>query len=136
MKKMASYFFLLCCSITLLCSCESKNYSVEVSDGIVKVKMRSPSIGVAGINVVSFDGFEPEEVEKEVFDKIRKRSYDGNYSVIVTLEFKDSYGNYYDGTPVTVTSLNGAEVKRYASYGYFRNSTHLEKAYPWIHNYN
>lgn len=127
MKKMAAYFFLLCCSITLLCSCESKKYSVEVSDGIVKVKMPHPYIGLFNWNEVTYEkGCTPGEIEKEIFDKIRKRSYDGNYSVIVTLLSKDDYGNYHDdGTPVTVTSLNGAEVKRSSYY----ISAHLEKAW-------
>lgn len=135
MKKIFSVMLLLCSVVTLLCSCEEKNYSVDVTDGTIRVKMHSPSIGIVGINQISYDGFTYEEVEKEVFDKIRNRSYDGYYSVIVTLEFKDSYGNYYDGTSVTVTSLNGAEVKRYASYGYFRGSSHIADAFPWNHKY-
>lgn len=135
MKQIAYYFILLCCTITLLCSCKSKNYRVEVSDGIIKVKMHCPTIGIAGINQISYDGFTYEEVEQKVFDKIRSRSYDGNYSVVVTMQFKDSYGNYYDGSPVTVTSLNGAEVKRYASYSYFSGSSHIADAFPWNHQY-
>ena len=135
MKKSHLIFSLFCYLITLLCSCESKNYSVEVSDGIVNVKMHSPSMGIVGINQVGYDGFTYEEVEKKVFDKIRSRSYDGNYSIVVTLQFLDSYGNYYDGTPVKVTSLNASEVKRYASYSYFRGSTHISDAFPWNHKY-
>ena len=76
-----------------------------------------------------------EDVEEEVFDKIRNRSFYGDYSVIVTLEFQDSYGNYYDGPPVTVGSLNGAEVKRYASYWDFNGSSHIADAFPWNHEY-
>lgn len=135
MKKIFPVILLLCSVVTLFCSCEKKNYSVDVTDGTVRVKMHSPSMGIVGINQVGYDGFTYEEVEKEVFDKIRNRKYDGRYSVIVTLEFKDSYGNYYDGTPVTVTSLNGVEVKRYASYGYFRGSSHIDDAFPWNHQY-
>ena len=92
-------------------------------------------MGIVGINEVGYDGFTYEEVEKKVFDKIRSRDYDGNYSVVVTLQFKDSYGNYYDGTPVTVSSLNASEVKRYASYSYFSGSTHIANAFPWNHKY-
>ena len=95
--------------------------------------MHSPSMGIVEFNKIAYDGFTYEEVEKEVFDKIRKRSYNGYYSVIVTLEFLDSYGNYYEGTPVTVSSLNGADVKRYASYRYFRGSSHISDAFPWNH---
>lgn len=135
MKQLVFYLFLLCCTITLLCSCESKNYSVEVSDGIVKVKMHCPTMGLVGLNQVGYDGFTYEEVEQKVFDKIRSRSYDGYYSVVVTLQFKDNYGNYYDGTPVTVTSLNASEVKRYAAYSYFSGSTHIADAFPWNHKY-
>ncbi|WP_314937142.1 hypothetical protein [Alloprevotella tannerae] len=134
MKKFP--FILLLCSVVLLfCSCKKKNYSVDVSDGTVWVKMRSPTIGIVGINEVDYDGFTYEDVEEEVFDKIRNRNFYGDYSVIVTLEFQDSYGNYYDGPPVTVGSLNGAEVKRYASYGYFKGSSHIADAFPWNHKY-
>ena len=135
MKQIAFNLFFLCLTITLFCSCESKNYSVDVSDGIVEVKMHSPTLGIAGFNEIGYDGFTYEEVEEKVFDKIRSRDYDGKYSVVVTLQFKDSYGNYYDGTPVTVSSLNSSEVKRYASYSYFRGSTHIENAFPWNHKY-
>lgn len=98
--------------------------------------MHCPSIGIVGINQVSYDGFTYEEVEQEVFDKIRSKSYDGWYSIVVILQFKDSYGNFYDGPPVTVTGLKASEVKRYASYSYFRGSSHLENAFPWNHKYN
>ena len=134
MKKFP--FMLLLCSVVLLfCSCKKKNYSVDVSDGTVWVKMHSPTMGVVGINRVGYDGFTYEDVEEEVFDKIRSRSFYGDCSVIVTLEFQDSYGNYYDGPPVTVGSLNGAEVKRYASYWDFNGSSHIADAFPWNHEY-
>lgn len=56
MKQIAFNLFLLCLTITLFCSCESKNYSVDVSDGIVEVKMHSPTMGIVGINEVGYDG--------------------------------------------------------------------------------
>lgn len=133
MKKSISilFFFVL----LLMCSCEKKNYSVEVSDGIVNVKMHSPSMGIVGPGQVSYDGFTYEEVEKEVFDIIRSRGYNGSYSVRVTMQFVDSYGNYYDGESVTVSSLDATEVKKYASYYYFRDKTHIADAFPWNHQY-
>ena len=93
--------------------------------------MHCPSMGIVGVNQVGYDGFTYEEVEKEVFDKIRSSSYNNNYSVFVKLQFKDSYGNYYDGESILVTTLNGADVKRYASYSYFRGQTHIADAFPW-----
>lgn len=44
-----------------------ENYSVDVTDGTVRVKMHSPSMGIVGINQVCYDSFTYEEVEKEVF---------------------------------------------------------------------
>lgn len=120
----------MCCTLFLY-ACEQKNYSVEIKDGAVHINMHCPSIGIIGVNQVSYDGFTYEEVEREVFDKIRSSSYNNNYFVFVTLQYKDSYGNYYDGESKLVTTLNGADVKRYASYSYFRGKTHIADAFPW-----
>lgn len=115
----------------VLCSCEKKNYKVEIQDGSVHVTMHSPSIGIVGFNQVSYDGFTYEEVEQEVFDKIRSSSYDGSYTVSVTLQFIDSYGNYYDDERIIVSKLDAKEVKKYASYNYFRGHAHISDAFPW-----
>ena len=135
MNKIKCLFAII--GIFLLFACNnSKNYQVRVSDGFVNITMKSPSIGIVGINQVSFDGFKPEDIEREVFDEIRSRNYSGDYEVYVTLKFKDSYGNYYDSPEkVKVSVLNGADIKRYAEFKYFRG-LNLYKAYPWVHNYN
>ena len=119
-----------------LSSCDTKkNYSVTVSGNSVNVRMHSPTIGIVGINEVGYDGFTYEDVDQEIFDKIRDSDYNGDYNVYVTLEFLDDHGNRYAGEPVLVTTLNGADVKSYASYSYFRGNSHIENAYPWNHNY-
>ena len=128
-----SAFFSIIC-LLVLNSCEKKNYNVEIQDGSIHVTMHSPSMGIVGINQVSFDGFTYEEVEQEVFDKIRSRNYNGPYTVSVTLQFIDSYGNYYNGESVVVTTLKATEVKKYASYYYFRDQTHISDAFPWNRN--
>ena len=114
-------------------SCQSKNYRVQVcsssSDGQVWVHMRCPTIGFAGINKIAFDGFSYEDVEEEIFDGIRSNSYNGNYEVYVTLEYRDDHGNYHDGDMKLVSVLNGADVKEYASYTYFHGKSQIQKAY-------
>ncbi len=129
MKNILFVLSAFMCTLSLFCSCQKKNYSVDVNDGYVIVKMRSPSIGVAGLWEVHFDGFTYEDVEEEIFDKIRSSSYEGFYTVYVILQYIDSYGNYYDGPKTTVSTLQASEVKRYASYSYFRGQTHLEYSY-------
>ena len=129
--KTISFLLISISTVLFLASCEKKNYSVEIQDGSVHVTMHSPSMGIVGINQVSYDGFTYEEVEKEVFDKIRSRSYDGAYTVSVTLQYLDSYGNYYDSDRMIVSTLSAMDVKKYASYSYFKGQTHLEKAFPW-----
>ena len=123
----------------LLASCKPKNYDVQVCsssyNGEVVVTMHCPRIGVADINEVSYDGFSLEEVEKEIYDEIRSASYDGDYDVYVILQFKDNHGNYYDGNRVKVSTLNGADVKEYASYSYFNGKAQLHMAFPWNHRY-
>lgn len=115
----------------------NKNYKIEFEDSNIYVTMKSPSIGIAGVNRISFDGFEPADIEETIFKMIRHRDYDGDYDVYVTLEFKDKYGNYYDSsTSVKVCTLNGEDVKKYADYSYFRGEIPLEKAYPWNYNYS
>lgn len=119
------------------CSGSNKNYRVAFEDGSIYITMKSPSIGISGINEVSFDGFTPEEIEKYIFDEIRKRSYSGDYNVFITLQFKDSYGNYYDSKErVKVSILNGNDVKKYASFGYFKGKVSIDKSYPWNHKYH
>ena len=136
MIRLKSILFIAISTVLFLSSCEKKNYSVEIQDGSVHVTMHSPTMGIVGINQVGYDGFTYEEVEQEIFEKIRNRNYDGSYTISVTLEFLDSYGNYYNGETVTVSTLSATEVKRYASYGFFKGQTHLEKAFPWNHNYH
>ena len=134
--KNFSFSFLLITICLFFASCSgNKNYKVEVRGSGVYVTMHCPSIGVVGINKVSYDGFTYEEVEKEIFDEIRSESFDGDYTVWVTMQFKDEYGNYSDGPAVPVTTLNGAEVKKYASYSYFNGKSDIYKAFPWVHNY-
>jgi hypothetical protein len=93
--------------------------------------MHSPTIGIVGINKVGYDGFTLEEVEEEIFDGIRRKGFNGDYNVYVTLQYKDDHGNYYNGDRVKVSTLNGADVKEYASYSYFRGNAHLYAAFPW-----
>jgi hypothetical protein len=115
----------------MLSSCQSKNYKVQISEGDVSVTMHSPTIGIVGINKVGYDGFTLEEVEEEIFDGIRRKGFNGDYNVYVTLQYKDDHGNYYNGDRVKVSTLNGADVKEYASYSYFRGNAHLYAAFPW-----
>ena len=131
--------FLLMFFLITLSSCSqfNKNYKVEFEGTTIYVTMRSPSFGLVGINKVSFDGFKEEDIEKEIFDEIRDRSYNGDYDVYVTLQFKDEYGNYYDSNEkVHVSTLNGENVKRYSNYYYFKGNVDLWKSYPWVYNYN
>lgn len=136
MKNRVTFFLTACLSIILLSSFGSKNYSVSVTDGTVVVKMHSPTRGMAGVDRISYDGFTYDDVEKAVFDGIRRRSYNGNYTITVILQFKDSYGRYYDGPPVNVGTLNGSQVKQYASFKNFSGSTQIYRAFPWNHRYN
>ncbi len=133
-----SIFLLLFILISISsCNQSNKNYKVEFNNTTIHVTMKSPRIGVVGINQVDFDGFTPEDIEKEIFDEIRDRDYLGDYEVYVTLQFKDEYGNYYNSPErVHVSTLNGEEVKKYSNYNYFQGSVHLGKSYPWVHNYN
>lgn len=125
------------CANFIACSGFKKNYKVAFEDGSIYITMKSPSIGISGINEVSFDGFTPKEIEEDVFYGIRKRSYSGDYNVFITLQFKDSYGNYYDSKErVKVSTLNGNDVKKYASFGYFKGKVSIDKSYPWNHKYH
>lgn len=131
MLKTIISIILTICSLFILSSCEKKNYNVEIQDGFIYVTMHCPTMGIVGINQVSYDGFTYEEVEQEVFDKIRNRNYSGSYTVSVTLQFLDSYGNYYDGDRRVVSTLSATEVKKYTSYYYFSGQTHISDAFPW-----
>ncbi len=119
------------------CSNSNKNYKAAFDEGAINITMKCPSIGVAGWREVHFDGFTPTEIEEEVFDKIRKKDYSGNYDIYVTLQFLDSHGNYYDSQEkVKVSTLNGEDVKKYADFGYFKGKVSLDKSYPWNHKYH
>lgn len=129
--KIKIYCLVMATIAIMLSSCQSKNYKVQISEGDVSVTMHSPTIGIVGINKVGYDGFTLEEVEEEIFDGIRRKGFNGDYNVYVTLQYKDDHGNYYNGDRVKVSTLNGADVKEYASYSYFRGNAHLYAAFPW-----
>ena len=133
------YFMLIFSSILLIACSKEKNYKVSFQSTTIYVTMKCPSIGIAGINKISYDGFELEDIEKEIFEEIRDRDYSGNYDVYVTLQFKDKYGNYNDSHEcVKVCTLNGGEVKKFASFFYFEMEHMIPfyEAYPWNYNYN
>lgn len=133
---MTLLMFILTMNFTA-CNQNNDNYNVEFNNGIIHVTMKCPTIGIIGINKVSFDGFTEEDIEKEIFEGIRNRDYSGNYEVYVTLKFKDEYGNYYDSDEkVHVCTLNSEDVKKYSNYNYFKGNANLGESYPWIHNYN
>lgn len=135
MKTIKIYYLFIVSLLFLSCGNSSNGYTVTITDGRVDIIMKSPSIGVVGVNKVGFDGFTPKDIDREVFDKIRKRTYSGDYSIFVTLKFKDSYGNYYiSPEKVNICTLNGADVKRYADFSNF-SGLPIYKAYPWIYNY-
>ena len=133
MKKIFYSMFVV--ATFLLTSCEPKNYKVQVcsssSDGDVWVTMECPSIGIAGWNEVAYDGFTLEEVEEELFDKIRSDSYNGDYEVWVIFPRIDDHGNDCEGDTIWVSTLNGADVKSYASYSYFKGKARLSDSFPW-----
>lgn len=121
-------------TLLLLCCASPKNYDVQVnsSRGEVWVTMHSPTMGIATLGQVNFDGFTLEKVEEDIFDGIRHNFfYDGNYDVYVVLQSKNGYGNYSNVDTVKVSTLNGAEVKKYASYKYFIGKANLSAAFPW-----
>lgn len=125
-------FFMLAILCFLACvSCVQKNYSVRVDSSArcVKVKMHCPRVGVVRLGRVDYDGFTLDEVEKKIFDGIRRKPYDGDYDVYVTMQSKDQYGHYVDENEVKVSTLNGAEVKRYASFSSFRGRSNISSAY-------
>lgn len=130
MKQKCLFFITLIISI-FLSSCDSfkKNYKIAIENGTVHIIMRSPMIGISGLNSIDFDGFTPREIEERVFNKIRKRDYNGDYNVYVTLQYKDEYGNYNEApNSIHVCTINGGEVKKYVDFKYF-DGLQLEKAY-------
>lgn len=142
MKRILLCFNVLLTILLVSCGGEKghgsgENYEVRFNSNSIYVKMRCPTSGIIEIGSISFDGFEPEDIEKEIFEGIRDRGYSGDYIVYVTLQFKDEYGNCYDSPEtVEICTLNSKEVKRYASYGDFRSKIPFSKAYPWNYDYN
>jgi hypothetical protein len=106
-----------------------RNYKVEVNNSSIDVYMRAPTIGFAGINEVSFDGFKVEDVEKKLFKKIRLQEKYKVYDIFVHVEYSDQYGNYHYGKPVKVSRLSVSEVKKYKDYYHFRGRSNISAAY-------
>lgn len=138
MKTIGRLLCTIILSNVLLIACSNnKNYNVEFHGQSIYITMKSPTLGIASLNGVSFDGFTLEDIEKEIFKKIRRRNYSGDYNVYVTLQFLDEYGNYQDSPErVKVCTLNGREVKKYADFFFFRGKIPFYHAYPWNHNYD
>ena len=106
-----------------------RNYKVEVNSSSIDVYMRAPTIGLAGINEVSFDGFKVEDVEKKLFKKIRLQKDYKTYDIFVHMEYSDQYGNYHYGKPIKVNRLSVSEVKKYKDYSHFRGRSNISAAY-------
>lgn len=129
--KAVKSFILLMGTMLLCTACDDeKGYSILFGDNYAYVIMRSPTFGISGINAVDYDGFTPSDIEKEIFDHIRSEDIDSqSFSVIVSLETKDKYGNYVvlsENSDYLVSKLEVAEVRRYADFRYFRQEIGIE----------
>lgn len=135
MKTIKIYYLFIATLLFFSCGQSSNGYKVTVTDGRIDIIMKSPTMGIVGLGQVGYDGFSPRDIDREVFDKVRKRAYSGDYSVYVTMRFKDSYGNYYNSLEeVNICTLNGADMKKYAAFKYFKGLP-IYKAYPWVYDY-
>jgi len=121
--KTVRLFTTLVMVVLCLCSCNSfkhKNYEITYNGNIITITIPMPQIGVAGFGEVTYDGFALDDIDREIFDKLRKDDSDGTYYINLVVKFKDSYGNYSDSKTSNLGTLDASEVKKYASYGYFK----------------
>ena len=119
-------FALVFCAFT---SCEqmgNKPYSLSWQGNSLYITMPYPSIGIVGINELSWGEVEPTELVEDIFKALKSSNLTGNCPLYVCFSSKttDKYGNpaLEVDEPHFLMDIPMSEVPKYVSAEYFGDS--------------
>lgn len=107
MKKTYSILATLLLFVITVISCNSNGFGVSYNGNNIIMTMDL----YAGTKDIY-------DMEEEIFQKIRKG--EGTYNISLVVKSKDKYGKYSISKSYNLGSLDTDEIKKYASYTYFR----------------
>ncbi len=116
------HLVILIFSILTIISCENSDFSVKTTGNNIYIEMPSRSVGISGINKVSYGNISLNDVSEAIYDEfhgIKGLFKSGDYNVYLKTKYKNSYGEIEFSDKGKVCTLNTDEMKRYASSYYF-----------------
>lgn len=102
-----------------------KLYSISIENNNLYITMPYPTIGIAGINQVSWRGADLEKLSKDVFNTLKRKHLADIYSIYVRFDTTstDKYGNEEESYhEVFLFEVPIEEVRKYKDYKYFSRS--------------
>lgn len=108
--------------VLVITSCNSnKGYKVDVDsyNQTLYITIPPPKIGVSVVGRVDWK-VDLNIIEKEIFDKLRKSTNNGIFTMNLNLILKDKYGNTRIEEIGKIGEINADEVKKYVDYIYFK----------------
>lgn len=117
-------------AIFIACNSFGKNelYSLSIDNNNLYITMPHPTIGIAGINEVSWRGVDLDMVAEDVYNTLKKKHLSDIYSLYVKFEITstDKYGNEEKNyKKVFLFKVPVEEVRKYKDSKYFGKSYNL-----------
>lgn len=121
------FIWLFITAIIVVCNSPDKEkpYSLSIQDNSLYITMPYPTIGIVGINEVSWRGVDLDEVMEDVFNILKKKHLTDTYSLYVkyVTTSTDKYGyeeKIYDESFLLEVPIE--EVQKYKDSKYFSKS--------------
>jgi len=108
--------------LALFTSCGESEYSVTTNGQVINIEIPSRTVGISGINEVSYGNISLNEVAEAVYNEFHGISgffKSGNYDVYLKTKYKNKYGETEYSDKGKICTLNTDEMKRYESSYYF-----------------
>lgn len=113
-------------------SCDTKQngkiYQISQDNNNLYITMPHPTIGIVGINEVSWRGVDLDELTNDIYTTLKKQHLSDIYSLYVKFETTstDKYGNVEKSyKEAFLFEVPVEEVRKYKDYKYFGNSYDL-----------
>ncbi len=129
MKQVLSIFILMLSVITSLpLSAQKYNRDIDVSIPLAQnniyITVPRPTVGIVGINQVSFGNSPITKIDDEIYEKFNGfggffRS-NGKYTIILKIKEQNEYGKMYISSQKAIGTIDPEWVKKFESKEYFR----------------
>lgn len=106
------------------------NY-LEFTNNSVIIDIPYPQTGISSTYGMSYpDDFNFNEIEKDIFDELRKTKYIGLIEIKARFISEDKYGYDKKESPIMLGRLDATEIKKYKDYSNYRPQIR-----NWVTNY-